>query len=602
MNRSVFWKQWILVGLLMSVTSIYAKTRWSSFHLIPDADLLGGGRFVVESNNFLFSDVNDGFVVRPSAMINIGIIEWVNIQAGYCGGVNLGLKARILGETKPFLPSLAVGIKNVLSHNEAYFFGHPFDSLTNEVYVVLGKSVEPIRLRLHAGIGSIPANKKERFDPFFGFEKFFGNGLYINVELHRRDSRFIPSLFVNYRFFKRHFEFSTGIIDIPDIFRDAGGNADVSFTSAASDGFVRPGIWFGLRFQGAMRFGKSDGFTSLEDRLTKQNDHIVLLRDEIDSLKTLLQQSNSRIESLDRTIKNLADSNSTANGQLKNIVYQKLISLKTLYSQEPFEPELVKSAIRELAANRERIVPILSEIALNRKEDPRVRTGAITVAGEIGSRSAADALIEILGQTQNPDMKIEALIGLGKMKETRAIFLMQQLANDPHDGVAFTAREILLKLERETGIIISSDSKKNPPAPSIAEKKIGTVGKNEIVTVSTVPATSIVINDTSDIIDTAEAITPVDAPLVSEQTITTESVADTGSAIEWSVDSTVATSAADTSVSIQEQPSTEDQRSAESQDTITTDKKRSQKNSGQEKPSRRAGRRKEKDSDAVGNW
>jgi hypothetical protein len=36
-------------------------------------------------------------------------MEWVNIEAGYTGGFNLGIKARILGETKPWMPSLAIG-------------------------------------------------------------------------------------------------------------------------------------------------------------------------------------------------------------------------------------------------------------------------------------------------------------------------------------------------------------------------------------------------------------------------------------------------------------------------------------------------------------
>lgn len=72
--------------------------------------------------------------------------------------------------------------------------------------------------------------------------------------------------------------------------------------------------------------------------------------------------------------------------------------------------------------------------------------------GELSSRNAADALIEVLSKAQLPEMKIEALIGLGKLKEVRAVYLMEQLTNDPHEGVAFTASEILLKLEKETGI------------------------------------------------------------------------------------------------------------------------------------------------------
>jgi HEAT repeat protein len=56
--------------------------------------------------------------------------------------------------------------------------------------------------------------------------------------------------------------------------------------------------------------------------------------------------------------------------------------------------------------------------------------------GETGLKAAADTLIKILSQAHTPEMKIECLIGLGKLKETRAASLMQELSNDTNDAVS----------------------------------------------------------------------------------------------------------------------------------------------------------------------
>jgi HEAT repeat protein len=43
-------------------------------------------------------------------------------------------------------------------------------------------------------------------------------------------------------------------------------------------------------------------------------------------------------------------------------------------------------------------VPLLQEISLDQKENSQIRVYAVSVIGELDSRNAADALIEILPQ------------------------------------------------------------------------------------------------------------------------------------------------------------------------------------------------------------
>lgn len=495
-----------------------SKTRWSSIHSIPDADLLSGGKLLIDVHNFLYSDLNDGYQNKPTALLSLGITEWINLETGYAGGAIFGLKARILGETNKYLPSIAVGIHNVFSHKDAYNFGYTPDSLSNELFIAFAKSMESIGLRFHVGIQSIPQNDNEKVNPFFALEKFFGAGFYLSVEGQRRNKQLYSSLFGSYRFLKRKMEISTGLIDFTGFFNKDDGKLSLSFSTDAQSNFNRPGIFLGIRFLGEIKtFSKSDGFGSIEDRVAYQNESLKNLQKEVDSLKNLLKNSKNRIDNIDQSLKQLSDSSENEYFQLKKTIVEKLITIKSLYEGEPFEPENVKKTIQEIVSYRERVVPVLQEICLDHKENSQIRVYAVSVLGEIGSRNAADILIEILAQAQLPEMKIEALIGLGKHKEVRARYLMQQLASDPHEGVAFTASEILQKLEKETGIKMSQDKAATFPENQIPEKKIGKTYENK-----TVKPAVIEIENTESKNDLNTTINVVPVPVVTESVISKE--------------------------------------------------------------------------------
>ncbi|MBN1307623.1 MAG: hypothetical protein JXA18_06890 [Chitinispirillaceae bacterium] len=459
--------------LLTAYASSYALTRWSAVRLVPDADLLEGGTFVLDAQGYYFSDIIDGATVRPVGLVDFGIIEWINIEAGYTGGVTLGLKTRILGETKPWMPSLALGVRNIFSHREAWLFDRRPDELANEVYCVLGKSVETARLRFHIGIQSIPRNQRELFNPFGVIEKYFGSGVYVTAEVHRRDRLVHPSLFAAWRFWKRRIEISTGIVDIAGMFMSDDVPPNSPFYESSDSRFVRPGVWFGVRFRGGIRIGRTDGLTGLESSLYEHSSSIEALRGEVDSLKRLLRGSSTRLENLDRSVARITDSSLTEEGRLRTLAEERLAVLSSLYEAEPFEPDAVNTAMTELIANRDRMLPALYEIINDPVRELRLRTLAVTALGEIGTQAAADVIIELLGASPGPEITIECLIALGKMKETRAVYLMQRLSNDPNDDVAFTAAEVLQKLEKETGVAVTPVPPVKIVPTSIPEKNIG---------------------------------------------------------------------------------------------------------------------------------
>lgn len=473
--RYGFFNWLICFGMLMvlSAFSASALTRWSAVHFVPDADLLEGGTFVADVQTYCFSNTEDDNIIKPAGILNFGVSEWINVEAGYTGAFTMGLKARLLGETRSWMPSLALGVHNLFSHYEAWVFDRPPDTLGAEPYLVFAKSIEAARLRFHLGIQSIPDNSHEQFNPFCVIEKYFGAGLYVSAEVHRRDREVHPSLFIAWRILKRRLEISLGIVDIAGMFTEEGSSSSRSFYQSGDDRFVRPGIKIGLRFRGTLRVGKNDGLTGLESSLRSHTASIDELRSDVDSIKALLDGNASRIATIDKSISRITDSALTDEQRYRALATDRLAVLKTLYDAEPFEPDAVNKAMAELVANRDLMLPALYTLINDPTGDLRIRTLGITALGEIGTRAASDLLIQILGQSTNADMTIEALIALGKMKETRAVYLMQQLSNDPNDDVAFTATEVLQKLEKETGISVTP-VRVVPPSPrSVPEKKIG---------------------------------------------------------------------------------------------------------------------------------
>jgi len=283
------------------------------------------------------------------------------------------------------------------------------------------------------------------------------------------------SLFSTWRFWNKHIEVSAGVVDIQGLFTGSDGNSGFSLTADSS--FVKPGIWMGIRFSGNIGFGKNEGMQGLETRITRQQETINLLEQELDTVKEMLNISSKKYAAMNRNQSGSSDGQMDEANRLKNLIFDKLVSLKTLYSQEPYEPEQVKTALREVASYQNRALSPLGDIALDKAQDRQIRLIAVSILGELRSSGASDILLSALSKTEDPDMKIETLIALGKTKETRAGYLIRQLTNDPNDAVAFTASEVLQKLEKETGVNFGTKGSANEAVqPYMKEKKIGTDG------------------------------------------------------------------------------------------------------------------------------
>lgn len=446
------------VGLLLAgIGEVHGVTRWSSLRLVPDADFLGTGEFLAGFDGYITKTFNEEILFRRSVPLRFGITEWVNVECGVCSGFTLGFKARILGESVRGMPSLAIGAHNILVHKETNYFAHDsLDDMANEVYLVLGKSIDAVRTRFHVGIQSIPTKESEKINPFFAVEKYFGLGFYTAFEAHRRNEELHFSLFGAWRTLGDRLELSVGAVELKSMFLNKNNEFEVSLAPVSATAFVKPGIWAGLRFHGKFgKLGKMKGFMSLEDRLKSQDEIMVRLAREVDSLKSRSRLSQSTLSSVQNSLQMLADSIRNDPNRLSNILLNKLLTLKSLYRAEPFEPEKARLLTREIAGFREKAVPVLQDFLGNNKMDRYVRVYSAMMLGEIGSRDASDFLLDVIAQTADPDIKVEILIALGRMKETRAMYLMEQLANDPNEVIAIAAQEVLVRLADETGARIS---------------------------------------------------------------------------------------------------------------------------------------------------
>jgi hypothetical protein len=465
----------LLIFLCGFFASTNAKTRWSSLHLIPDADFLVGGNFVLDMQGYTFADSAKGQVIRPAGLISVGIMEWVNLEMGFAGGPTVGFKARLINESGDYLPSVAVGARDIISGKEVNLF-NARDTLKNAFYLALAKNVGAIRLRIHAGLQTFPSSKGDQADPFVGLEEYFGKGLYGTIEIERLKEAFWPSLFVSWRILKRRLEIAAGAVAVNRLFFDQNNKFSVNPATTPSADFMRPGFWFSVRYNGFLRTGKNRAFTSTDDQIKAQGEYIESLKKQVDSIKAALAENLTRLAKVDNSIVMLSDSIYSDRNRLKAALYDKLISLKILYESEPFEPELARQAIGKIVAIKDNALPIIKEFVIDKKQDRKIRMLGISLIGEMGGTGASDALLDVLSQSEDPDIKIEILIALGKIKETRALYVIEQLANDPVDVVAFTAQEVLMKLVRDKGIKLSSEYKMRPIAmsdtPTVKEEKI----------------------------------------------------------------------------------------------------------------------------------
>jgi hypothetical protein len=177
--------------------------------------------------------------------------------------------------------------------------------------------------------------------------------------------------------------------------------------------------------------------------------------------------------------------------RMRTFALEKIILINTLLGQENMDAGRIKNAQKEVVAFGELMVAPLKEITLDNQLGRKVHTTAMSLMGRLNNAKAADAILELMAQSVDPEVKIEGLIAMEKNKELRAGYLLKQLANDPNESVAFTAAEVFRKLEK----LMPKDDLMQAPrssvlALSIPESKIGEDDSGAVDTVAPAPDTT----------------------------------------------------------------------------------------------------------------
>jgi hypothetical protein len=389
--------------------------------------MLPGGRFVIDAD--LAWNLNDFSITKPVSVqrIHLGLSEWVGVDLGYAGGFTMGAKACVVKENPDlwYVPTLSLGFQNIYVSREAFYFDGGGLYPRNEFFLGVAKSSEWAKLRIHVGL--LSAMTRVGYDdeiaPFIGIEKYFGQGLYITVEGEERAGEFLLSAFAVFRLIADRLEINVGVLDAPNISRKR------------ADPFAfRPTLRAGLKFNIGSGFNSLDGLTGVEDRIDRVRGELAAANKRVDSIAADARWNADRIHELSQV--------SGDRKEERARVVDELTKLRNLYDQEPFDPELVKDMVDRIRDRYEVYSPHLRVIITEQNADPRIRRLAVSLVGEMKDQPAANILMSILNRMEEPALKIETIIALGKIKDPRCRQLLSTLRKDPDGGVAFTAEEV----------------------------------------------------------------------------------------------------------------------------------------------------------------
>ncbi|MFP4680763.1 MAG: HEAT repeat domain-containing protein [Chitinispirillaceae bacterium] len=460
-RKNCNYRFWILVLFICCASSVSAKTRWSSLQFIPHADLIPSGRFMVDASLFWAMDTFTFSSPVALQSVEFGVSEWLNLDIGYTEGFTMGFKTCFLRETSGYIPSMTLGVQNLFTNKETGYFGRDREYPENEIFLALAKSMEVIKMRVHAGALSAPSSEDNLFNPFFGFEKYFGVGFYMSFEGQMRDRHMFFSLFTSWRTVKDRLEINFGIVDLENAFADSYERS-----------VVKPGLRAGIRVNLGSGLNTMDGLLGLEDRIDRQNDRLSSIDTRVDSLKKEVSWNSKLISQRSGYPEKYLEQRASVLDELKK--------LANLYEREPFDPKEVQAALDFIVSRREQFAPHLRVIVTDVNVEARIRALTATLIGQIGDRKASGILIAMLDRPGDPSIKIEAIIALGRMKETQAADVLRKLMTDADEAVAFTASEVLRKLLNQTEKVRNqNDAVSGKRVITVPEKRIS---REEFVT------------------------------------------------------------------------------------------------------------------------
>lgn len=444
----------IISTLSLGVSPLLGATRWSANHIIPDADFVGSGELKIGYEGFINTDVDGEYQVTSLVPVTMGVSEWLTTSIGWADGVTFGFKGRVLDEYKPYLPSVAIGVRDLYNNTMLARSGieNSTPEVTGELYLAFSKGFDLITTRFHAGVLSIPKSDTEEINGFFGVEKYFGNDFYITLEGWSFADRLNLALFGTFRFLpKQRGEFYMGVVDLERLFFDQHGDFEMSFEPDFETDMVKPGISMGLNFAFSFPFGEQTQFRTVERNYEDQQHEITLMKESIDSLKQDITRENQRNDSLGYELAQLSLRVVEPDPipQYYEEVFARLLLYRKGYETKPFDPEAIRKVRSEIFAFEEHAENSLLRVVQKGNDNLKLEMDAVSLLGMMHSTKSVPVLLERLGTTQDRKYKIEIISALGTIGDRGAAYALEHLVNSGDESVAIAAGEVLSSWESE---------------------------------------------------------------------------------------------------------------------------------------------------------
>lgn len=451
-----------------------AKTRWGAARIIPTADFLGAGEFVVGYDFQLKRDSTGKYNYTHMVPLQLSLSEWLNVSTTWNGeGFSFGFKGRILDEYTKKMPSVAVGVRELYystmrgrSNLESRAPEH-----TSEIFIAASKSYEPITTRFHLGFQSLPNSRTEKFNVFVGVEKYMGQDFYLTLEGWSLREEFNLALFFTSRFLKsRRAELVVGLVDLEDLLFDEQHDLDMDLKSDAASDWVKPAITVNFNYAIPFGFGKRAAFRTLEDLYGRNKKDIDQLKDDLDALKIQLNSSavasselRTKVDSLKTVINNM-----DTLPELYETVYSLLVEYRGAYQAEPLDIVKIKQ-IREEILSLEKTGEEVMQFIVGFDDTPRsIKITAVSLLGLQKVEDAVDLLLEELSETRDSKYKVEIITALGVINDRSVSYAIKHLAESNDAPVAIAAREVLNMWS--TNVPTEKDEKKLPVTDSKRDK------------------------------------------------------------------------------------------------------------------------------------
>jgi hypothetical protein len=390
----------------------------------------------------------------PAVEIEGGIMNRVQVGAGYAGGPSLSLKAVIFndGDKWKHVPAVAIGFKDGLIPKEGQLFGvsdkDTLAAISNNVYLAISKNLSPISSRLHAGVISSFAFESERVNPFWALETYIGGNLTICYEGFQRFEELHHLLTINFKIGDK-VKVGFGLTEVSSMFYQNGKTGFFMLGDSNTTGYKSPGFNFSFAFHRPLS-AKGTEIGGLEDELIK-------MRRTIDELSKKNAEMETKVAANEKHLKELEEDITlktcriapTLKMDYKALLEDNLSALVKMTAEgELYEPEAAAYRMKRIVELKELAIPRITELIRNPKSTNRLISLCIQMIGQMGDKQSKHLLVRLLDYKES-SIKIEAIIALGKLSDKSVATDLQKALTDTDQSVVLAAKDVIARITGE---------------------------------------------------------------------------------------------------------------------------------------------------------